>query len=62
MIRLEIEPYCHGCKFFRAESEGPETYTDFFGNEQMLTDIVVRCVDHKRCAMLSEYLKEKKDD
>jgi hypothetical protein len=62
MIKLDVKPYCHDCRAFEAEVEGPEVLLDCFGNEALVTDTYVRCKKRRSCEAICKYLKENKND
>lgn len=59
MIHLEVEEYCHECPDFEAYSKNEFVYSF---DRRIVTDITVRCMNHKRCEVIFRHLEKKKNE
>lgn len=57
MIRLEVQPYCHQCRYFEADVERPAVFHTHEG-EYIRGDTVIRCARQKHCKHLIQYLEK----
>lgn len=58
MIRLEVEEYCENCLDFLPDVKKPGRGEDFFGEDTVLGDTLVRCSNRKRCEAIKRYLEK----
>lgn len=61
MIKLEVQPYCNLCFDFEPDVTKPERVSicsDFYEQEVLQTDTIVKCKYTKRCENIRRYLKQ----
>lgn len=61
MIKLEIQSYCNQCFDFEPDVTKPERISirsDFYEQEVLQTDTIVKCKYAKRCENIRRYLKQ----
>ena len=58
MIELKVEEYCHECPSFEPDVDMSNFYDPNTG-DSVISDKIIRCHYHKRCANMVRYLERK---
>lgn len=55
MIKLQVEPYCQDCPYFKPDYEDVDAYSSFLECE---VDHIIRCKHGFRCEVAAKWTRE----